>query len=224
MLNVGLMGLNFAVVRIFSAGGAILVADYSQEHGLGLFNTLSLSQWLTVGLSLVLLDLAIYFQHRVFHKVPLFWRIHRVHHSDIGFDASTAVRFHPVEILLSMYYKMIIVLAFGISAGSVVVFEIILNGCALFNHGNVRIPKPWDKRFRWVLITPDMHRIHHSTKRSETDSNYGFSVSWWDRLFRTYTHDPVLGQKGMEIGVSVERDPDKLRFLRLLTLPLEKPV
>lgn len=221
-LNLGLMIVNFVVLRIFSAGGAFLVAEFAQQRSIGLFNVLTPPKWLTILLSLLLLDFAIYLQHMVFHKIPVLWRIHRVHHTDLGFDASTAVRFHPLEILLSMYYKMALVLAFGISPWTVIGFEIILNACSLFNHGNVRIPEPWDSRLRWFLITPDMHRIHHSTNRLETDSNYGFSITWWDRICRTYCPAAELGQVRMEIGIPQEREPQRLHFLRLLQLPLEK--
>ncbi len=222
LINVGLMLTNFVFLRLLSGGGAFLAAVYAGEHGFGLFNRIELSPWVSAVFSLLILDCAIYFQHRVFHRVPLLWRIHRVHHCDMGFDTSTAVRFHAVEIVLSMYYKMILVVLLGVSPWTVILFEIILNACALFNHGNVRLPGYWDRRLRLLLITPDMHRIHHSSIVHETNSNYGFSVPWWDRLFGTYCPNPALGHAGMEIGLPEERDLRRLNFFRLLVLPLEK--
>ena len=149
----------------------------------------------------------------------MLWRLHKVHHSDLGFDSTTAVRFHAVEILLSMYFKMILVLLLGIAPVIVLVFEALLNACAIFNHGNVRIPQPWENRLRRFLITPDMHRIHHSLNPAETNSNYGFSVSWWDKIFGTYQSEPCLGHEEMEIGIEQERSVKNLGFTRLLTLP-----
>lgn len=222
LINVGLMLTNFIFLRLLSGGGAFLAAVYAGEHGIGLFNRIDLPPWVSGILSLLILDCAIYFQHRVFHRVPLLWRIHRVHHCDMGFDTSTAVRFHGVEIVLSMYYKIILVVLLGVSPWTVILFEIILNACALFNHGNVRLPGSWDRRLRLLLITPDMHRIHHSSIVHETNSNYGFSVPWWDRLFGTYCPNPALGHAGMGIGLPEERDPGRLNFFRLLVLPLEK--
>lgn len=221
-INLGLMLTNFVALRLLSGGGALLAAHYAAEHGLGLFNHVEAPAWFAATVCLLVLDCAIYFQHRLFHAVPVLWRIHRVHHCDTGFDTSTAVRFHAVEIVLSMYFKMVLVLLLGASPWTVAAFEIILNGCALFNHGNVRLPGRWDGRLRWVLITPDMHRVHHSTRVDETNSNFGFSVPWWDRLFATYRAQPVLGHERMKIGVAEERDANRLTFIRLLALPMEK--
>ena len=184
--NLGLMGINFIVLRLLSGGGAFFMAQYVSNHGFGLLHIFPVPDWLNIVISLIVLDFAIYLQHIVFHRVPAFWRLHRVHHCDVGFDTSTGVRFHPLEILLSMYYKMLLVVLLGPSPEAVILFEIILNACALFNHGNVRILKPWESRLRVLLITPDMHRIHHSSNPVETNSNYGFSVPWWDRVCGTY--------------------------------------
>jgi sterol desaturase/sphingolipid hydroxylase (fatty acid hydroxylase superfamily) len=218
-INLGLMGLNFAVVRLLAGGGAFLAAELARRHELGLFHQVQLPDGIEIVLAVLILDFAIYIQHRLLHTVPLFWRFHKVHHSDPGFDTTTAVRFHPVEILFSMYYKMLLVLVLGASPAAVVLFEIILNACALFNHGNVRMRKPWDGTIRKILITPDMHRIHHSAAVEETNSNYGFSVPWWDWLCRTYVHDPALGHAQMVIGIVDPTTPDRPGFRDLLALP-----
>lgn len=219
VVNFGLMALNFVVVRMFSAGGAFFIAEFAQQNRIGLFNLTVLPDWFVFVCSFLILDFAIYLQHRLFHKIPLLWRFHRVHHCDLGFDTTTGVRFHPLEILLSMYYKMAIVMALGIAPWAVMLFEIILNGCALFNHGNVQIADPWERRLRWLIITPDMHRVHHSTTRSETDSNFGFSISLWDRLCLSYCAIPARGKAGIEIGIPEERKIERLYFVRLLRLP-----
>lgn len=222
LINLGMMLTNFALLRLLAGGGAFYAAYFAQQQQFGLFNIADVSAWIALPVCLLILDFAIYWQHRIFHIVPVFWRIHRVHHTDLGFDTTTAVRFHPIEIVLSMYYKMALVLLLGIAPEAVVVFEVLLNACALFNHGNVCLPDSWEPWVRRLLITPDMHRIHHSTFSEETNSNYGFSVPWWDRLCQTYTESPRLGQKRMSIGLSEERDPHRLLFKRLLLLPLEK--
>ncbi len=218
-INLGLMGLNFAVVRLLAGGGAFISAEYAARNDSGLFHHLQLPDGIETAMAVLVLDFAIYIQHRLLHIVPLFWRFHKVHHSDPGFDTTTAVRFHPVEILFSMYYKMALVLLLGASPVAVVLFEIILNACALFNHGNVRIREPWDGTIRKILITPDMHRLHHSAAIEETNSNYGFSVPWWDWLCRSYVKDPALGHPKMVIGIVDPNTPDRPRFLDLLILP-----
>lgn len=219
LINLGLMGLNFVVVRLLAGGGAFLVAEYAAEHGLGLFYRVALPVEIEMAAGFLILDFAIYVQHRLLHTVPLFWRFHKVHHCDPGFDTTTAVRFHAIEILFSMYYKMVLVLALGVSPGTVLAFEIILNACALFNHGNVRLPESWEKIVRKLLITPDMHRVHHSATPAETNSNYGFSVPWWDWLCRSYTQDPALGHRGMVIGLFDRTVPERPGFVDLLKLP-----
>jgi sterol desaturase/sphingolipid hydroxylase (fatty acid hydroxylase superfamily) len=218
-INLGMMGLNFVVLRLLAGGGAFYAAEYAADHRLGLFHQFDLPFGFETVIGLLVLDFAIYIQHRLLHTVPLFWRFHKVHHSDPGFDTTTAVRFHAIEILFSMYYKMVLVLLLGASAGTVVAFEIILNACALFNHGNVRIPDPWEMAIRKILITPDMHRIHHSAIIEETNSNYGFSVPWWDWLCRSYRMNPALGHQGMVIGIIDRNTPDRPGFLDLLALP-----
>jgi sterol desaturase/sphingolipid hydroxylase (fatty acid hydroxylase superfamily) len=217
--HLGLMTLNSAVARVFSGGGAYFAAESALERNWGFLNQLTLPYGLSFAAALVLLDLAIYVQHVAFHRVPLLWRLHKIHHLDLGFDTTTAIRFHPLEILLSTYYKMALAIAFGLLPMAVLTFEIILNTCSLFNHGNARIPGLWEQRIRRFLITPDMHRIHHSSYKPETDSNFGFSVPLWDRLCGTYRATPRLDHKGMEIGLDEQRDFKQLDFWRLLVLP-----
>jgi len=212
------MLINFACVRLLS-GGAYFTAGLAETRQWGLFNLYPLPEWFATTAGFVILDFAIYLQHRLFHRVPIFWRLHKVHHTDLGFDTTTAIRFHPAEIVLSMYYKMLLVLAFGLSQEAVLVFEIALNACALFNHGNVRLPGRWEGRIRRLLITTDLHRIHHSSYKPETDSNFGFSVPFWDRWCGTYRDAPALGQEGMEIGLRETRGWRKLGLPRLLSLP-----
>ncbi len=218
-INLGMMVLNFAVVRLLAGGGAFAAAEYAASHDLGLFHQFDLRSGFELVAVLLILDFAIYIQHRLLHSVPLFWRFHKVHHSDPGFDTTTALRFHAIEILFSMYYKMLLVLLLGASPKTVVAFEIILNACALFNHGNVRIPDPWESAIRRILITPDMHRIHHSAALWETNSNYGFSVPWWDWLCKSYRKYPASGHRGMLIGIIDQNTPDRPAFLDLLMLP-----
>jgi sterol desaturase/sphingolipid hydroxylase (fatty acid hydroxylase superfamily) len=220
--HLGLMALNVVALRLSTAGGAYAAAIAAEAGGWGLFRQIGFSGWPAFASGLLLLDLAIYFQHVVFHKVPWLWRLHRVHHSDISFDTTTAIRFHPIEIVLSMLYKILLVIGVGLTPLTVVVFEAVLNACAQFNHGNVRLPAAAEKMCRWVLITPDLHRIHHSTDRSEIDSNFGFSVPWWDRCFRTYCPAPKLGQNSMEIGLQDQRDSSQLGLLSLLRMPFSR--
>jgi len=165
--------------------------------------------------------LALFGQHLAMHRWPLLWRLHKVHHTDLDFDVTTAVRFHPVEIILSLVYKVIIISLLGPPALAVLIFELILSTSALFNHGNIMIPVRWDKRLRWLLVTPDMHRIHHSSTQTETDSNFGFSISIWDRLFGTYIGEPALGQKGMKIGLSQFRYSSAVTLKKLLLMPFK---
>jgi sterol desaturase/sphingolipid hydroxylase (fatty acid hydroxylase superfamily) len=202
---------------------AVLAAD----RGWGLFPALGLDEiwggWLAFILALVLFDLAIYAQHVAVHHIPVLWRLHRVHHTDMAIDTTTGLRFHPLEILLSIAIKVGLVLALGAPAAAVVVFEVVLNATSLFNHANVALP-PWlDRAVRCVIVTPDMHRVHHSVHRDETDSNFGFNLSVWDRLFGTYTAQPRDGHDAMEIGVGGYRDPAKLGLARLLVQPFGAP-
>lgn len=220
--NLLLVAINTLVLRLcfpLAAVGAALLAD---EQGWGLFNALSMPIWVSVILSLLLLDLLIYLQHRIFHAVPWLWRLHRMHHADLEFDVTTGLRFHPIEILLSMTLKLVAVTLLGAPALAVLLFEVLLNATAMFNHGNVRLPKRLDRWLRLILVTPDMHRVHHSVIPTETDSNFGFNLPWWDRLFNTYRAQPQAGQLGMTIGLNQFRNPAELRLHRLLLQPFRR--
>jgi sterol desaturase/sphingolipid hydroxylase (fatty acid hydroxylase superfamily) len=214
--NLGLTLLNLALVRVTVGGAAYGVATFASERGVGLLHWVPLPAWAAVAATILCLDLAVYFQHVMFHAVPTLWRLHRVHHADLGFDATTGLRFHPIEIFLSLGLKSAVVVLLGAVPWAVVAFEVLLNASSIFNHGNVDIPERLDRWLRWAIITPDMHRIHHSTRVEETNSNFGFSVSWWDRLFGTYRRAPALGQLGMEIGLSEYRSPFHLGALLVL--------
>jgi len=218
-VNLGLAAFNIAVMRLTIGGLAYAAAVYAAERHFGLLNLLQAPSWLAVAVSLLVLDFAIYLQHIASHRWTWFWRLHRVHHTDLEFDATTAVRFHPLELMVSMIYKMLVIILLGAHPSAVIAFEIILNGAALFNHSNIDIPEAWDKKLRWLIVTPDMHRIHHSTVPAETDSNYGFSISCWDRLCRTYTSQPKSPQTEMAIGLKPYRNTKELTFSKLLLLP-----
>lgn len=193
------------------------------EMEYGLLNWWVLPTWLSVAIALILFDLAVFGQHLLMHRWPVLWRLHKVHHTDLDFDVTTAVRFHPVEIILSLFYKVLVIALLGAPALAVLIFEVILSTSALFNHSNIQIPLSWDRRLRWLLVTPDMHRIHHSSTQSETDSNFGFSISIWDRLFGTYTTEPELGHEKMVIGLEGYRYSPDVSLLSLLWMPFKPP-
>ncbi|MDD1620333.1 MAG: sterol desaturase family protein [Methylococcaceae bacterium] len=222
-VNLGLAALNITVMRLSMGAAAWLAAIWAAERQVGLFNLIPIPHWLSIALSLLLLDLAIYAQHVASHRWRWFWRLHQVHHTDLDFDTTTAVRFHPFEIMLSMLYKVALVSLLGADPLAVIAFEMILNGCALFNHGNVALPPIFERRLRYWLVTPDMHRIHHSALQAETDSNYGFSLSCWDRLFKTYRPESKQAQAEMAIGLTGFRNASELGFVKLLVLPFEHP-
>ena len=217
--NLGLVVINSVFLRFTLPILAIGTAELASARGWGLLNWAQLPPWPSFLVALLLLDLAIYGQHVAMHKVPLLWRLHRMHHSDLDVDTTTGLRFHPLEILLSMLYKMLVVVLLGPSAAAVFVFEVILNAASLFNHGNVRLPLAIDRPLRWLIVTPDMHRVHHSIVRSETDSNYGFNLPWWDRLFGTYRDQPAAGHEGMTIGLESFRNHRFLTIRWLLAQP-----
>ena len=218
--NLALVVLNSIVVRLLFPLAAVSFAALAAARGWGLFNTVELPFWLALVLSVVALDLIIYLQHVMFHAVPALWRLHRVHHADLDFDVTTGARFHPVEIALSMLIKLAAIALLGAPAMAVLLFEVFLNAAAMFNHSNVRIPSAVDRALRWLIVTPDMHRIHHSVVRRETDSNFGFNLSWWDRILGTYRPDPVAGQEAMVIGIPEFRDPAQCATLTgMLALP-----
>jgi sterol desaturase/sphingolipid hydroxylase (fatty acid hydroxylase superfamily) len=201
---------------------AIAAAFYAQEHHIGLLNNLAWPEWVKVVAALLVLDLAIWAQHLASHKIPILWRLHKVHHADRDIDVTTAVRFHPVEIALSMMWKIVVVVPLGASPFSVFLFEVILNACAMFNHANIALPLPLDRVLRLFIITPDMHRVHHSVLRREHDTNYGFNLSVWDRVFRTYTAQPEGGHLGMTIGLTPYQSEDPTRFGWSLLLPFRR--
>lgn len=219
--NLGLSVLSMLLMRFTIASTAILAATYATSHNWGLLSIINLPMWLNFALSIVLLDLAIYGQHRASHRWAWLWRLHKVHHTDLDLDVTSAIRFHPIEILLSMCYKGLCILIIGVNPIAVIVFEVILSSCALFNHSNIKLPLAVDKVLRLVLVTPDMHRVHHSVIQTETDSNYGFSISIWDRLFGSYVDQPKLGHNKMTIGLSQYQHIDDVSVSRLLLMPFK---
>jgi sterol desaturase/sphingolipid hydroxylase (fatty acid hydroxylase superfamily) len=220
--NLGMVVVDTLALRLLMPLLAVSAASLAAARGWGLFNGLGAPYWLACLASLLVLDLAIYTQHLVFHRVPLLWRIHRTHHSDLNFDVTTALRFHPLEILLSMLIKLSLVVLLGAPAPAVLLFEVILNATAMFNHGNVYLPPKADRLLRLVIVTPDMHRVHHSIHREETDSNFGFNLPWWDRLFGTYRAQPRDGHKRMILGLEIFRDFRSLGLHWLLLQPFLK--
>jgi len=217
--NLGVVAVDTLLVRILFPTTAVGLALLAESRGFGLFNVLALPAWVSVAASVVILDLANYLQHVLFHAVPALWRLHRMHHADLEFDVSTGLRFHPIEILLSMLIKLAVVGALGAPALSVLIFEVLLNATSMFNHGNVRIPRGLDRVLRLIVVTPDMHRVHHSILARETNSNFGFNLPWWDRLFGTYQAQPAAGHDAMTIGIEQFRDPRQLRLDRMLLQP-----
>ena len=205
--NLGIVFLNSALVRVLlpitAAGFAVLGAS----RGWGVFNNFAAPVWFTVLASVVILDFAIYLQHVMFHAVPALWRLHRMHHADLDFDVTTGARFHPIEILLSMLIKFAVIALIGAPAVAVIIFEVLLNASSMFNHGNLRLPAALDRVLRLFIVTPDMHRVHHSIEDHETNSNFGFNLPWWDRLFGTYKAQPDAGHEGMTIGIRDYRAP-----------------
>ena len=221
--NLGILAVDALMVRLLVPLIPVGVALFADRHGIGLLHAISVPSWMAIVASVLLLDLLIYFQHRAFHAVPALWRVHRMHHADLEFDVTTGGRFHPVEIFLSLLIKATAILILGAPAVGVLIFEVLLNASSMFNHGNVRLPAAADRAVRAVLVTPDMHRVHHSILRHETDSNFGFALSWWDRLFATYRPRPARGHHGMTIGIPEFRDPRELGLDRLLTQPFRAP-
>ena len=220
--NLGLTLLNTILLRLVFPIAAVGVALHASEHGWGLFNSLPVPDWLGGLFSLLVLDLLIYTQHLLFHKVPLFWSLHRMHHTDLDLDVTSGFRFHPLEILLSMAIKMGIVVALGAPAWSVILFEVLLNGTSLFNHANIALHPKADSVLRLLIVTPDMHRVHHSVIIRETDSNFGFNFPWWDRIFGTYNAQPAAGHTAMTIGLANYRDPKWLQLPWMLAVPLAR--
>lgn len=217
--NLGVVVLDTVLVRILFPTTAVGLALLTETKGFGLFNVWPVASWIAIVVSVLILDLVIYLQHVLFHAVPALWRLHRMHHADLEFDLTTGARFHPIEILLSMLIKLTVIGALGAPAVAVLIFEVLLNATAMFNHSNVRLPAPVDRVLRLFVVTPDMHRVHHSVIVRETNSNFGFNLPWWDRLFGTYRAQPEAGHEGMSIGVKEIRDPGEQRLDRMLTQP-----
>ena len=227
LTNIGISVTAGVLIRLMATAivpiAAVAVAFYAEDHQIGILNHAPWPTWVKVAVSLVLLDLAIWAQHLASHKIPVLWRLHKVHHADRDIDVTTAVRFHPIEIGLSMLWKIVVVLVLGAPPLAVFLFEVILNACAMFNHANVALPGWADAILRLVVVTPDMHRVHHSVRRREHDSNYGFNLSLWDRLFRTYTAQPEGGHQGMTIGLNTYQTEEPSKLGWSLVLPFRRP-
>jgi len=223
--NLGLLVLNIAIARLIFPLAAVGVADFVADNGWGLMNVYEVPFLLAVVISVIALDFIIYLQHVLVHAVPALWRLHRVHHADPDFDVTTGLRFHPIEIILSLLIKFAAIVVLGAPVVAVVIFEILLNAGAMFNHANVRLPIGLDKVLRWVIVTPDMHRVHHSVEDDEANSNFGFSLTWWDRLFGTYIEQPRGGHEGMIIGIHHYNDPKQVSWLHgMLSLPFRAKI
>ncbi|PCJ59348.1 MAG: hypothetical protein COA65_06185 [Rhodospirillaceae bacterium] len=222
--NLGMLLVDALAVRLTLGAAAYAMAIHAEAAGWGLLNVLDWPRWIEIAAAIVFLDFAIYLQHVLSHALPVFWRLHQVHHSDMDFDTTTAIRFHPVEILVSLVFKVGLVAAIGADPLAVLLFEAILNGTALFNHGNVRLPAKLEHGLRFLVVTPEMHRIHHSTDSAETNRNFGFALSIWDRLCGTYQQAPARGHLGVEIGLNAYRNFARLGLGNLLLLPFRKEV
>ena len=223
--NLGLVVVNTIILRAVFPLAAVGIAEIATKRNWGLFNVITLQYWQVLLLSVIALDLIIYFQHVMFHALPTLWRLHKVHHADLDFDVTTGLRFHPLEILLSIGIKVAAILLLGAPAIAVLIFEILLNATSMFNHGNVSLPAKCDRLLRLFVVTPDMHRIHHSVLPQETNSNFGFNLPWWDYLFGTYRAYPSLSQQDMTIGLSEYQNNLRVeRLYYMLILPfLNKP-
>ena len=221
-INLGITGVDIIVMRLVFGAAAVGAAQFTQERGWGLLNYWDLPSAVELLITVVFLDLMIYIQHVVVHMIPFFWRFHIVHHSDLDLDVSSGLRFHPVEILGSMLFKIGLILALGPTPFAVVVFEAILNSMAMFSHSNITLPLWLDNALRHVIVTPDMHRIHHSVEVNETNSNYGFNLSIWDRTLGTYIHEPKKPQPEIVIGVNSFRKPEEVSLINLLLIPFRK--
>jgi sterol desaturase/sphingolipid hydroxylase (fatty acid hydroxylase superfamily) len=223
--NLGLVAINTVLVRLlFPLAGAGMAA-FTTENGWGLFNHFAVPWLIAVPLAVIAMDFVIWLQHVMVHAVPAFWRLHQVHHADPDYDLTTGARFHPVEILLSMLIKFATIVILGAPVVAVIAFEILLNGMAMFNHGNIGLPASLDRAMRWFFVTPDMHRVHHSIEVDETNSNFGFNLSWWDRLFGTYRDRPRAGQLGMTIGLRDHREQDEVaRLDGMLLMPFRRQI
>ncbi len=225
--NISLVVISSFLAKILLPMSLAAFALYSQQSGWGLLQQdfitrLSLPHFALIIFSLLILDLIIYWQHRLFHRIPYLWRLHKVHHSDGEIDVSTGIRFHPLEILLSLAIKFLVIWLFGFSAQTVIIFEILLNGLAMFNHSNVRLPLGIDRIIRSLIVTPDMHRVHHSADANELNKNFGFNLSLWDRLFASYQDQPKLGHQDIQIGLAEYKNSNQeTQLLKLLIMPFK---
>lgn len=223
--NLGLVVLNSVVLRLIFPAGAVGVAVFVQHQDWGVLNYYPMPLFVSIAISIVVMDFIIYLQHVMMHAVPILWRVHRVHHADLDYDLTTGIRFHPIEIILSMLIKAAAILLLGPPILAVVLFEVLLNAAAMFNHSNIQLPGRLDRILRWLLVTPDMHRVHHSIRTDETNSNFGFNLSCWDRLSGTYRDQPKGNHQGMVIGISGYRDPTQVeRLPGMLALPWRKAI
>lgn len=220
--NLGLVVFNTVLLRLLFPLAAVGVAAFSAENGWGLINHFQVPFWIAVPLAVIAMDFVIWLQHVMVHAVPALWRLHRVHHADLDYDVTTGARFHPIEIILSMLIKFATIVVLGPPVVAVVIFEVMLNATSMFNHGNIRLPAGIDRVLRWFVVTPDMHRVHHSIEDDETNSNFGFNLPWWDRMFGTYREQPRAGHVGMTIGIRDYTDPREVdRLDGMLWLPFK---
>jgi sterol desaturase/sphingolipid hydroxylase (fatty acid hydroxylase superfamily) len=217
--NLGITFLNPVVLRLLFPFMLVRMAVLAQKSGWGLLNNYNLPYWLEMVVGVIVLDFVIYLQHVMFHTIPVLWRLHMMHHADLDFDVTTGLRFHPIEMVLSMVIKLSVVVLVGPAALAVLIFEVLLNATSMFNHGNIRLPLSIDRRLRLLVVTPDMHRVHHSVTIRETNSNFGFNLPWWDRLLGTYRDQPAAGHQGMTIGLAQFRDAKRLTLPWMLALP-----
>jgi sterol desaturase/sphingolipid hydroxylase (fatty acid hydroxylase superfamily) len=217
--NLGITFLNPVVLRLLFPVMLVRMAVLAQKSGWGLLNNYNLPYWLEMVVGVIVLDFVIYLQHVMFHTIPVLWRLHMMHHADLDFDVTTGLRFHPIEMVLSMVIKLSVVVLVGPAALAVLIFEVLLNATSMFNHGNIRLPLSIDRRLRLLVVTPDMHRVHHSVTIRETNSNFGFNLPWWDRLLGTYRDQPAAGHQGMTIGLAQFRDAKRLTLPWMLALP-----
>ncbi len=217
--NLGIVVLNTVLARAVLPMAPVAFAAFAQTRGWGLFNVIDLAPLVAVVATVVLMDFAIWLQHVMVHAIPALWRLHRMHHTDLDYDVTTGARFHPIEILLSLGIKFAVIALLGAPAVAVLIFEVLLNATAMFNHANVKLPLGLDRVLRLFVVTPDMHRVHHSVQPFETNSNYGFNLPWWDRLFGTYIDQPMNGHDGMVIGIDLFRDPAEERLDKMLIQP-----
>ncbi|MDX2222715.1 MAG: sterol desaturase family protein [Rhodospirillaceae bacterium] len=221
--NLGVVAVATVLARVSLPLMPVGAAAIAASRGWGLFNWIEAPAWIEAVAAFLLLDLIIYAQHRAFHAVPALWRLHRMHHSDLAVDATTGLRFHPIEIVLSLVVKIGAAFAFGIGPWTMLAFEVVLNATSIFNHANARMPAAWDAALRLLVVTPDMHRVHHSIDPAETDSNFGFNIPWWDRLFGTYRAEPTAGRAAVTLGLAQFRDASASRLDRLLIQPFVAP-